>query len=125
MELNVKQYSWTETAASTKEKLYETFPNLKDLCFVGDGVLSYLEHDKPCYQLGFVFPVKDFVTGQKKTIVYYPIKKAFVFMYKKTDSFPVSGAGEKFQTKHGEMEIVEVKGSFAVTFSRTALIAEK
>lgn len=124
MKLNVKQYSWTETAASTKEKLYETFPNLKELCVVGDGVLSYLEHNKPCYQLGFVFPVKDLATGKKQMIVYYPIKKTFVFMSKRTDSFPVSDAGEKFQTKRGEMTIVGIKDTFAVTFSKTALIAQ-
>ena len=124
MKLNVKQYSWTETAASTKEKLYETFPNLKELCFVDDGVLSYLKHNKPCYQLGFVFPVTDLATDKKQMIVYYPIKKTFVFMSKRADSFPVSDAGKKFQTKRGEMTIVEVKDAFAVTFSKTALIAQ-
>lgn len=124
MKLNVKQYSWTETAASIKGELFETFPNLKDFYTVNDGILSYLEHEKPYYRLGFVFGIQDIKSGKGQAIVYYPMKKVFVFMYKKAETVPVSDTGEKFQTKRGEMEIVNINGELAVMFYRTAIITE-
>lgn len=118
MATNVTLSSWDETAQSIKKVLFESFPNLKELCLIGEGVLCHLEHPKPQYQLGYVFPLEDFKSGRKETIIYYPAKKAFVHHFQRIKGAPVSEPSPFIRTKRGNMKITEMPdGQYGVTFT--------
>lgn len=114
----VQLTSWDETSASVKEELFENFPNLKELCRIGEGVLCFLEHSKPQYRLGFVFPAEDLRSGRKETIIYYPFKKSFVHVFQTVKGSPVTETTSFIRTKRGNMKIVEITdGQFGVHFT--------
>ncbi len=114
----VQLTSWDETSASVKEELFQNFPNLKELCRVGEGVLCNLDHPKPQYRLGFVFPVEDLRSHRKETIIYYPVKKSFVHIFKTVKATPVTETTSFTPTKRGNMKIVETAdGQFGINFT--------
>lgn len=118
MTTRVKLSSWDETAQSIKQMLFESFPNLETLCFVGEGVLCHLEHSKPQYQLGFVFPLWDNQSNRKETIIYYPVKNTFVHHYREINGEPVSQPSPFIRTKRGNMRIEEMAdGQYGVSFT--------
>lgn len=118
MVTNIMLSSWDETAQSVKKEMFESFPNLVELCHIGEGVLCHLEHPKPKYQLGFVFPLVDIISGKKETIIYYPAKKAFVHLFQKINGTPVTEPSPFIRTKRGNMKIVETaEGQYGVSFT--------
>lgn len=122
--MNLKQISWTETAAIIKEEILKNFANVASFCTIGNGVLSHLSNPKPHYQLGFVFPLTDNLSGKQETIIYYPEKQAFVHLFKVIKGYPVTEETTK-ETKRGEMRVIALsENEFAIAFNRAIRIVE-
>ena len=118
MVTNVMLASWDETSQTVMKEMLEHFPNLKELYRIGEGVLCQLEHPKPKYQLGFVFPLEDNITGKKETIIYYPVKNSFVHHFNEVKGKPITETTPFIRTKRGNMKITEFNdGKFGVSFT--------
>ena len=108
--------TWSETPAMVLEKMDSLFPNLQSYYKIGKGKISHLIHPKKAYRLGVVFPLVD-KDGKKETVVYYPMKDAFVRYFCPLPYFPVQKYESiAMQTKRGFMRVVYLEGAPALAF---------
>ncbi len=111
--------SRTETPQMILERIKKLFPQLEQNYQIGKGCLSQLEHLKPAYQIGMVFPLVDIVDGQDAgMVIYYPIKDAVVHSVCRQPYFPIKAGEFCLNTRRGMIRAEDLNGECVLTYTQ-------
>lgn len=122
---NILMKSETQTPAGIKENMIWEFPWIKDMCELGNPVLSFDEKDpKDCYRLVWVMPVKYITSGEVTFICYYPKKRKY-YEFLINSSRPIVDNGLKFNSKYGPMFVQEIENEMCLLLNNTVIVVEE